>query len=533
MLPKQKNVTKNNVLNRFLPITKSVNLGLESEPQISDFKILKELGSGTFAKVLLVEHKKTNAYYALKVIDKLKKFNQQEKNTFLREVEIMYKIHHPNIVKLYGHFEDNKNCYLLMEYIDGGELFSYIPEFGMPKLSNQQIASIIRDIISATYYLHNMKPQIIHRDIKPENILINSNMRAKLTDFGLSTYIQPGNIRNSVCGTPIYMSPEMIKGTGHDEKIDIWSIGVLLFELLTGDQAWAGENVETVEYNIMNLRISWPENMNIYAKDLISKILKTNPHERISLKEMISHPFFSQYFSNPTNVLITPNNKKYKIYIMSKDDPFTWDYLENEGNYEQQQIELNPNLSNSYTEVTYENNNGNYVYETYDNLQTEYGQLQKPEDISTTSYNYFNGVINQNEKEIINWTLDESNKNNKKEISIKDENSLIWETPINNSNEIINNSNQYQTYDNNYNSLNDQVYLNNQTGIETNNNQFDINYDFNGQNYYINEEDKKMDNVIDEQLYNSNSYLNNNNQQFDSGITFEQKNQENFEEYLF
>ena len=283
----------------------------------------------------------------------------------------------------------------------------------------------------------------------------------------------------------------------------------------------------------MNLRISWPENMNIYAKDLISKILKTNPHERISLKEMISHPFFSQYFSNPTNVLITPNNKKYKIYIMSKDDPFTWDYLENEGNYEQQQIELNPNLNNSYTEVTYENNNGNYVYETYDNLQTEYGQLQKPEDISTTSYNYFNGVINQNEKEINNWPLDESNKNNTKEISIKDENSLIWETPINNSNEIINNSNQYQTYENNYNSLNDQVYLNNQTGIETNNNQFDINYDFNGQNYYINEEDKKMDNVIDEQLYNSNSYLNNNNQQFDSGITFEQKNQENFEEYLF
>ena len=538
MFPKMKNVTKNNVFNRFLPITKSVNLGLESEPQISDFKILKELGSGTFAKVLLVEHKKTNAHYALKVIDKQKKFNQQEKNNFLREVEIMYKIHHPNIVKLYGHFEDNKNCYLLMEYIDGGELFSYIPEEdSMPKLSNQQIASIIKDIISATYYIHNMNPQIIHRDIKPENILINSNMRAKLTDFGWSAYIQPGDVRNSVCGTPIYMAPEMINRTGHDEKIDIWSIGVLLFELLTGDQAWAGENFETVKYNIMNLRISWPANMNIYAKDLISKILKSNPHERISLKEMISHPFFSQYFANPTNVLIYPNNKNHKIYIMSKDDPFTWDYLDNEGNYEQQQqqLKLNPNLNNSYGEITYENNNDNNndnnIYETYDNLQNEYDQLQKPEDISA-SYNYFNGDINQNEEEINNWQLDESNKNNGKEIPIKDENTLIWETPINNSNQTINNSNQYQPYENNYNSLNDQVYLNNQTGIETNNNQFDINYDFNEQNNYINEEDKKMGNEIDEQIYNSNSYLDN-NQQFDSGITFEQNNQENFEEYLF
>ena len=129
MNPKYKHVTQINVFNRFLPITKSVELGLEPEPKISDFKILKELGKGSFGRVLLVQHNKTKAKYALKAIDK-RTITPEEKNQFLREVEIMYKIHHPNVVKLFGHFEDNAYCYLLMEYIEGGELYAYIPENG-------------------------------------------------------------------------------------------------------------------------------------------------------------------------------------------------------------------------------------------------------------------------------------------------------------------------------------------------------------------------------------------------------------------
>ena len=123
-----KNVEQNSVNNRVLPITKSVELGLESEPKISDFTIIKELGTGSYGRVLLFQHNKTKAQYAVKAIDKRIQRNVQEKNHFLQEVEIMYKIHHPNVVKLYGHFEDNTYCYLLMEYIERGELFSFIPE---------------------------------------------------------------------------------------------------------------------------------------------------------------------------------------------------------------------------------------------------------------------------------------------------------------------------------------------------------------------------------------------------------------------
>ena len=332
MFPKINHVAQNSVFNRILPINKSVKLGLESEPKISDFTVIKELGQGSYGKVLLVRHNKTNIIYALKVIDKrLLLINIEERNQFLREVQIMYKIHHPNVVKLFGHFEDNTYCYLLMEFVEGGELFSYIPENGKSKISTHQIASIIRDVISAIYYMHHMNPPIVHRDIKPENILVTSNMQAKLSDFGWSNYIQPGNKRNSICGSPVYLAPEMITRIGHDEKVDIWSIGVLLFELLTGDQAWAGDNVETVKYNICNLKISWPEDIDPLAADLISQILKIEPYERISLNDILNHPFFTQYFSNPTSCLITPDNKKYKTFIISQDNPLTYNpYLSSE-----------------------------------------------------------------------------------------------------------------------------------------------------------------------------------------------------------
>ena len=174
----------NNVKNRFLPISESVLKGLEPEPKISDFKILKELGAGSFGHVYLVSHKVTKAQYAIKAIDKRNKTNQEEKPYFRREIEVMYSIHHPNVVKLYGHFEDNTYCYFIMEYIPKGNVYGLIPQDKKKKINTQIVASIMKDVISSVYYLHNMKPMIIHRDIKPENVLLGENLVAKLTDFG-------------------------------------------------------------------------------------------------------------------------------------------------------------------------------------------------------------------------------------------------------------------------------------------------------------------------------------------------------------
>ena len=462
-----KYVAQNNVRNRLLPLTKSVELGLESEPEMADFNVLKELGEGSFGKVLLVQHKKTNAKYALKVVDKQHVLTEPDKSSFLREVEINYKINHPNIVKLFGHFEDNECCYLLMEYIGGGDLFSYIPVNGKSILKPEQAASIIKDVISAVYYIHHMNPPIMHRDIKPENVLITSDLKAKLTDFGLCAYIQPGILRKSTCGSPIYMSPEMIDKTGHNEKIDIWSIGVLLFELLTGDQAWAGENLATIEYNIRNLRISWPEDMNGFPSELIKKILKKNPEERISLTDMLNDPFFTQYFFNPTSCLISPDNKKSKVFVMSKDNPLTW------------------NPINTFEQNIYNNNE---IYETYFDVVDGENNQKKETKIDIPIDDYFNGNI------------------------IKEEEMKFEEPNYNINNQFISYDVNYDNFFNEQNYFNNENSKNNNSSNSNNNNKKLVNNVESNQNVYtdINNFEKKKDINKQEQLYDT--FINDNNQ---------------------
>ena len=388
MFPSNNHITKNNVINRFLPIPESVLKGLESEPKITDFTLIRELGSGSFGRVLLVQHNVTQAQYAIKAIDKRNRSNIIETFYFRREIEIMYHVHHPNVVKLYGHFEDNTYCYFIMEYIDGGNIYSLVPKNGQTTISTQLVASIIKDVISATYFLHHMNPPIIHRDIKPENVLINREIQAKLTDFGWSNYMKIGYKRSTVCGTPIYLAPEMINNTGHDEKVDIWCIGILLYELVTGTQPWIGSDIHSVRDNILGIKINWPKNIDKTAADLILKILKYNPEERITLRNMLHHPFITQYFPNATSCLIRPDSRiKYKVFVISKDHPLTWNPVDNEENYG---LQLNTYLTNgNANNVEYYTQNSNqYNYnnllQKYDNLKSEYNQLK------TTVYSTMN-----------------------------------------------------------------------------------------------------------------------------------------------
>ena len=319
-------IVLNKVKNRFLPIPESPSKGLEPEPKITDFECIKELGTGSFGRVYLVSHKITKAKYAIKAINKKNKSNIEEKPYFRREIEIMYRIHHPNVVKLYGHFEDDNYCYFIMEYIPNGNAYYLIPKHGRKKQTNQLIASVVKDIVSAVYFLHRMNPPIIHRDIKPENVLLDKNNRAILTDFGWSNYLTDSEKRSTVCGTPIYLAPEMISSKAHDEKVDIWCIGVLLFELVTGKVPFKGNDIDTLKYNIRTMKISWPSDISSEAKDLISKILKYNPYDRLTAEEILNHTFIRKYFPKAVDQLIIPDNTlKYKIFVVSVDDPKNWD----------------------------------------------------------------------------------------------------------------------------------------------------------------------------------------------------------------
>ena len=323
---KKNKIILNPVKNRFLPLSESVRLGLEPEPKITDFKKKKEIGSGSFGRVYLATHVKTNIDYAIKVIDKRNKINIEGKPYFRREIEIMSKIRHPNCVRLFGNFEDENYCYFIMEYIPGGNLFTLMSNNRNIGLNIYLVASIVRDLASAIYYLHNMDPPIIHRDIKPENILLTNNSKIKLTDFGWSNYINfEGEQRSTLCGTPIYLAPEMIQNSGHDKHVDIWCLGVLLFELLTGIPPFIGQNRILLMKNIINVNISWPMQPRLPldpdAKDLISKILKKNPNERISLENMIKHNFFIKYCPKTKPFFDTKQKFHSKPFIISKDIP--------------------------------------------------------------------------------------------------------------------------------------------------------------------------------------------------------------------
>ena len=454
-------ITKNNVSNRFLPLPESYLKGLESEPKITDFHILKELGAGSFGRVLLVQHKITQVKYAIKAIDKRNTANIQESPYFRREIEIMYRIHHPNVVKLFGHFEDNNYCYFIMEYIAGGNIYALVPR--SRSVSTQQKASIMKDVISAVYFLHHMNPKIVHRDIKPENVLLDKGMIAKLTDFGWSNYMQGDIKRTTVCGTPVYLAPEIINKQGHDEHVDIWCIGVLLFELMAGFSPWQGEDVQTVRYNISRLKIRWPRDMDRDAMDLISKILKYNPEERLSLRQILAHPFFTKFFPNASSCLIKPdNNTQYRVFVVSKDNPINWNPIFNGTNYN---LRLKPYSGVEYT--TLNQYNYNNLLQKYENLKKEYNDLRKA-GFSASDLDGMRRELKEKEEKISQIA-----QNNGFKYKKNDDIKIIYDNLVNENYDLKNKLNLYETHFKNQ-SQNGYIYLDNdfnaiRNSITTNN----------------------------------------------------------------
>jgi serine/threonine protein kinase len=229
---------------------------------------------------------------------------------------------------------------------------------------------------------------------------------AKLTDFGWSNYIEEDEKRNTVCGTPIYLAPEIIKEQGHDERVDIWCIGVLLFELTTGTVPFPGNDIESLENNILKLKIQWPKDININAKNLIIKILKLDPSARISLIDMLKHPFITKFYPNASECLIKPDESiKYKPFIVSKDDPTNWDPIIRENNEinndninkittKEKSQEKVPTDSNKQKKKEFSLENFKNLKEKYDILEKEFNILKNQENEIGNKQNEDQYVIN-------------------------------------------------------------------------------------------------------------------------------------------
>ena len=282
----------NKVKKRCLMLSPTVNAGLEPESKITDFEKEREIGKGGFGLVWKVIHKKTQKVYCIKVIKKEGIVQQKLVDQMNREIEIMYILNNPHCLRLKNHFEDDTNFYLVMPLASKGQLYRVLKKFR--KFDERTAAQILRETISALQYLHSFKPPIIHRDIKPENLLLNEGGRILLADYGWSNFNMEGDVRKTFCGTPEYIAPEMLLKKGHDTRVDIWSIGILMFELLSGYSPFVAKSNQELYQNIRRLKIQWPKDMPPLAKNLISKILKLNPADRPTFDEILNHQWFKQ-----------------------------------------------------------------------------------------------------------------------------------------------------------------------------------------------------------------------------------------------
>ena len=275
-----------------------------SKPVIlNDFKIIKALGNGSYGNVIMVQSIKTEKRYAMKILEKKKIQRLRMVKQVIFEIKIMTKITHENIIKYETHFEDNKHIFLILELADSGQLYSKLKRQGLFK--EEEASVIVFELLKAVNYLHTRFPAIIHRDIKPENILFKNDV-VKLADFGSSNFKKEGQMRRTYCGTRDYLAPEMIFKKGHDEKVDVWTIGVMLFEICTGKAPFtpsvSGSKKKTkdellaqLEANITQKELDFPIYLSEECKDLISKLACKDPESRVSCVSALKHPWFRKF----------------------------------------------------------------------------------------------------------------------------------------------------------------------------------------------------------------------------------------------
>ena len=257
---------------------------------LEDFEIGKPLGRGKFGSVYLAREKKTQALVALKVLFK----KQIEKHGVLhqlrQEVEIQSRLQHPRVMRLHAYFHDEKRVYLVMEYAPKGELFKRLQT--EKRLGEAQTARWVRQLAEALQFLH--KHQIIHRDVKPENLLLDANDDMKVADFGWSTVT--ASKRQTFCGTLDYLAPEMLTES-YDHRVDIWSLGVLMYECLVGATPFEAEDVDATQAKIRDGELTFPASAKLGddAQALLRGLLQKEPDARATLADVLAHPFVTKH----------------------------------------------------------------------------------------------------------------------------------------------------------------------------------------------------------------------------------------------
>jgi len=250
------------------------------------------VGKGSFGKVMQVRKKDDDKIYAMKVLRKEAIVARKQVAHTMAERNILKKIHHPFIVSLHYAFQTDEKLYMILDYVNGGELFFHLKKEG--KFSEPRVRFYVAEISAALQHLHSL--DIVYRDLKPENILLDADGHIRITDFGLSKEINPDEGTVTFCGTPEYLAPEVLKGQPHGTAVDWWSLGTLMYEMLTGLPPYYSQNVNIMYQKILTADLRFPNFMSPESQDILEGFLRRDPEKRLGNSSdpsiLRNHPFF-------------------------------------------------------------------------------------------------------------------------------------------------------------------------------------------------------------------------------------------------
>eukprot|EP01134_Creolimax_fragrantissima_P004284 CFRG4284T1 len=262
---------------------------------IGNYRLMKTVGRGNFAKVKLGVHILTGEEVAIKCIDKTS-LSPTTLSKLFREVRIMKMLEHPNIIKLYEVIDTPSVLYLVMEFCSGGELFDYLVAHG--KMKEKEARKKFRQIVSAVQYCHSKR--VIHRDLKAENLLLDKDMNIKIADFGFGNTYTPGGVLDTFCGSPPYAAPELFQGIVYEgPEVDIWSLGVILYTIISGSLPFDGSNIKELREKVIQGKYRIPFYMSTECESYLRLFLNKNPIKRATISEIMADKWLNSGHDEP------------------------------------------------------------------------------------------------------------------------------------------------------------------------------------------------------------------------------------------
>jgi len=274
-------------------ITEFVAAGVP-RTRMEDFDMIKVIGRGAFGKVMLVKKKEGGQLFALKILSKEMLIRRNQVQRTKAENQILQQLDHPFLVGLKFAFQSGSKLYLVMDYVNGGDLFTHLQ--AVRRFDTERCRLYAAEMVLAFEHLHSLG--IVYRDLKPENILMGSDGHIRLTDFGLSkSNMQAGATTASFCGTPEYLAPEVLENKGYGKDVDWWSLGILIYEMMIGRPPFYSDNVQEMYSKILNQVVKFPPDVPEDAKSFISGLLSRDPKQRLGYGPTDSesirvHPYF-------------------------------------------------------------------------------------------------------------------------------------------------------------------------------------------------------------------------------------------------